>query len=113
MDSTLRAELDGLLHRRIAEFEAGCAAGSSRSEAVELDQARVGRLSRMDAMQQQAMLDATKIRNQQELKRLVRALARVESDDFGYCEECGEPIAAGRLRIDPAAHLCVECAAQH
>lgn len=113
MDQVLRAELDQSLKRRIAELEAGAAADSSRSEAVELDQARVGRLSRMDAMQQQAMLDATRIRSQRELVRLRRALVHIESDEFGYCAECDEPIAAGRLRIDPAAHLCVACAGKN
>lgn len=110
MDQTLRAELRELLHRRIAELEAGAESEASRSEAVELDQARVGRLSRMDAMQQQAMLDATRIRNQQQLARLRLALGRIDSDDYGYCDECDEPVAPGRLRIDPAARLCVGCA---
>lgn len=113
MDPQLRAELGRLLQERISELEAGASANSSRSEAVELDQARVGRLSRMDAMQQQAMLDATRIRNQQELGRLKRALVHLPSDEFGYCEECDEPIAAGRLRIDPAARHCVACAGKH
>lgn len=113
MDPKLRAELDKLLQRRIAELEAGAGADASRSDAVELDQARVGRLSRMDAMQQQAMLDATRMRNQHELARLRWALALIDSDDFGYCEGCDDLIAAGRLRIDPAARYCVACAGKH
>lgn len=77
---------------------------------VELDQARAGRLSRMDAMQLQAMAQAGEARARVELKRIDAALRRLESDDFGCCGDCDEPIAGARLRADPTATLCVTCA---
>ena len=84
-------------------------ARDSRS-AVKLDQQSVGRLSRMDAMQQQAMAVASEKRRKLRLTQIEAALKRIESDDFGYCIRCGEPIAEKRLNIDPASTLCVGCA---
>lgn len=81
-------------------------------ETVALDQQSVGRLSRMDAMQQQAMAQATERQRAAELARIDQALHRIEADDYGYCDECGEEIAEKRLEIDPAANLCVRCASR-
>ena len=77
---------------------------------TELDQQRIGRLSRMDAMQQQAMEDETGRRRDKELLRIASALDRIESEDFGYCTACDEPIAFKRLENDPATPLCISCA---
>ena len=77
---------------------------------TELDQQRIGRLSRMDAMQQQAMEDETSRRRDKELHRIDSALDRIESEDFGYCTACDEPIAFKRLENDPATPLCILCA---
>ena len=76
---------------------------------VELDQQSVGRLSRMDAMQQQSMDLAREERRRQRLAILAAALRRMDGDEFGYCLSCGDAIAAARLLADPAATLCVEC----
>lgn len=77
---------------------------------VILDQQSVGRLSRMDAMQRQAMAQETARRREAEIKRLRVALARLDDDEFGYCAECGEEIPLRRLEIDPGAATCVACA---
>ena len=79
---------------------------------VELDQTRVGRLSRMDALQGQAMSKATRQRRETELQRIATALSRIENGDYGYCLECDKEIAAARLEIDPAAPLCINCASK-
>lgn len=77
---------------------------------VTLDQQSVGRLSRMDAMQQQAMAQATERKRASELTRIENALKRLEAGDYGYCVECDDEIALKRLEIDPAATLCIKCA---
>ena len=77
---------------------------------VALDQQSVGRLSRMDAMQQQSMELATEERRQRRLAALAAALRRVKSGDYGYCLKCDDKIAAGRLAVDPAVTLCIDCA---
>ncbi|QLC25831.1 TraR/DksA family transcriptional regulator [Parasphingopyxis algicola] len=77
---------------------------------VELDQQSVGRLSRMDAMQQQAMADAEARRRQSDIARIDAALRRIDEGEYGWCLSCGEAIAAKRLEIDPMATQCVACA---
>jgi DnaK suppressor protein len=77
---------------------------------VELDQARVGRLSRMDAMQQQAMSQAAASLAEIECQRIQSALGRLESGEYGYCVLCGEEIAEGRLQFDPSVPTCISCA---
>jgi DnaK suppressor protein len=98
-----------LLARR-AELERQTATGADAAQPVELDQSRVGRLSRMDTMQQQAMAQESQRRRETALKRIDAALARVDAGDYGYCVTCDEPIAEKRLAVDPAAPLCVACA---
>lgn len=77
---------------------------------VELDQQSVGRLSRMDAMQVQAMSQAHQRKREADLRRIVGALSRLADNDFGFCIECDEPIAIKRLEIDPAVTSCIACA---
>ena len=84
-------------------------ARDSRAPVV-LDQQSVGRLSRMDAMQQQVMHIASDARRPHRCKALSSALKRMDDGDYGYCHQCDEMIGAGRLAIDPAAMLCVQCA---
>lgn len=88
-------------------------AGTARASlaTVELDQSRVGRLSRMDALQMQAMAQEEAGRRERELIRIDQALQRVETEDFGFCVTCDEPIAPKRLALDPAVTICILCAA--
>ncbi|MEL0106359.1 MAG: TraR/DksA C4-type zinc finger protein [Rhodospirillaceae bacterium] len=76
---------------------------------VELDQQSVGRLSRMDAMQVQAMAQAVGVRREERLKQIEAALKRIEDGEYGECLECGEAIPLKRLEIDPAVACCVNC----
>lgn len=84
--------------------------GAAAAQTVELDQTRVGRLSRMDALQGQAMSQERDRRRQLELQKIAAALRRIDAGDFGFCMHCGEPVAAGRLELDPATPLCIACA---
>jgi len=78
--------------------------------AVELDQTTVGRLSRMDAMQVQAMAVETERRRVIELERIEAALTRMAEGDYGFCIACDAEIPPKRLDFDPATPLCVNCA---
>mgnify|MGYP003678514487 CR=1 FL=1 len=93
-----------------AELEAVEAAAAEGRATVELDQTRVGRLSRMDALQGQQMALATERRRQAEIVKIDAALGRIEAGDYGYCVKCDEPIDTKRLDRDPAAPLCIDCA---
>lgn len=80
------------------------------SQVVELDQSKVGRLSRMDAMQAQAMSQASGRRREATLKMIEVALKRIEEDEFGFCRSCEEPIDRKRLEFDPTVLQCIDCA---
>lgn len=79
-------------------------------EPVAADQTNLGRLSRMDAIQGQQMALEAERRRQREVARIDAALERLDADEFGYCANCGEPIGAARLEVDPTTPLCVACA---
>lgn len=76
----------------------------------ELDQSSVGRLSRMDAMQQQQMAKASARLVEQERRRIETALKRIEAEEYGYCILCDEDIAVKRLKFDPSLLTCISCA---
>jgi DnaK suppressor protein len=84
--------------------------GNEAAQTVELDQSRVGRLSRMDALQAQAMSIESKRRRNIKTQRIDAALQRIEKDEFGICLKCEEEIDPKRLEVDPAAPLCIDCA---
>lgn len=79
---------------------------------VTLDQSSVGRLSRMDAMQGQAMAIEAQRRRELQLKRIEVALARLASGEYGVCQSCEEDIDPRRLEVDPTATLCIACASK-
>ena len=80
------------------------------AQTVELDQSKVGRLSRMDAIQGQAMAQASVERQSHTLLLIGEALARIDEGQYGLCLECDETIAVARLEIDPSAKFCIKCA---
>lgn len=100
-----------LLARRLALQDIK-SEGEQAAETVQLDQARMGRLSRMDALQAQAMLQECDRRRNLELKNITAALQRIAEDDYGYCLECGEVIAEQRLEYNPAVVHCIACASK-
>jgi len=75
-----------------------------------IDQTAMGRLSRMDALQVQAMDAETERRREEQLRRIDAALQRLEEDEYGWCVTCGEEIAPKRLEKDPAVAQCITCA---
>ena len=94
----------------LAALDAEDDLGSADQGTVQLDQTSVGRLSRMDALQRQAMAQATQRRREAQRLRLAAALQRLEDEEYGYCVECGEEIAPARLAHDPTAPTCISCA---
>lgn len=92
------------------ELESVAATNDESSRIVELDQTRVGRLSRMDALQAQEMAKESGRRSQILLQKIAGALERVENGDFGLCRSCDNPIPRKRLEFDPTALFCIQCA---
>ncbi len=103
-------QFQALIRNRLTEIKAENQLGQEAQSVVQLDQQAVGRLSRMDAIQNQAMAVAQQNRRNIQTRRLVAALARIDDDEFGYCEDCGEDIALKRLELDPSVTKCISCA---
>ena len=98
------------LEARKAELIASVENASESAAPVELDQQVQGRLSRMDAIQGQAMAQATIERRRVEISQIDAAFQRMKEGEFGYCVECGEDIAPKRLELNPAIARCIDCA---
>jgi DnaK suppressor protein len=110
MDETVTEMFRDRLRRRSEELRAESALSAEARNVVQLDQTSVGRLSRMDAMQVQAMALANEQRRQAELQRIAAALERLERGAFGECLACAEEIEIRRLEIDPTIQKCIACA---
>lgn len=93
----------------LSELDAVDRAGAGDRSTVMLDQQSVGRLSRMDALQRQAMAQASRRRREAERQRIRAALGRIGSGEYGYCTDCGENIGPERLDADPATPRCLNC----
>ena len=106
----LYADMLERLHSLRAELLAAAATSEGSSQIVVLDQARVGRLSRMDALQAQAMSQASDQRREMMLRKITAALGRIENDSYGGCQSCDVAISRKRLEFDPTALLCIDCA---
>ena len=97
------------LFARLAALDKEDAAAEASTKPVELDQQAIGRLSRMDALQNQAMAQAQVRRREQERVRIRAALKRIEDEEFGYCTDCGEEIEPARLSADLTIPRCLDC----
>jgi DnaK suppressor protein len=102
----LRAELD----RQLQRLERSMRVTEEASRPVELDQTAVGRLSRMDSLQNQSLTRSLRERESAKLAQLHQALARMDAGTYGVCTECGAPVPFERLFVFPEAPSCTACA---
>ena len=103
-------ELKNILLQQQDDLAALEQTGADAASVVELDQTRVGRLSRMDALQGQAISQERLRRRQIRLQNISAALNRIDQEGYGHCAGCGDAIPFKRLLFDPAATLCITCA---
>lgn len=102
------AELQQALLGLRAELQEQLALTTESSRPVDLEQP-IGRLSRMDAMQQQAMASAAKHSSTLRLKQIAAALTAINEGEYGLCRSCEEPIGYRRLRARPESPRCLRC----
>ena len=100
----LRADLERLFLQIQADLEQSAEAGMT----VDLDEP-IGRLSRMDAMQQQKMVQAQRERLKLRLGQVKAARAAFDREEYGACRLCDEPIPYKRLKARPEAPFCIDC----
>ncbi len=103
------AELREELERQLARLQRSIEASEAALEPVELDQSRVGRLSRMDELQNQSLTRNLHEREEIRLTLIRNALARMEDGTYGLCEACGSAIPFERLLVFPEATECGNC----
>jgi DnaK suppressor protein len=103
----VRAEID----RQLRKLEKSMAVTDEAMKPVTLDQSAVGRLSRIDALQNQGMTRNLQDRERAKLGQLLAALERMDAGTYGACESCGDFIAYDRLLVFPEAATCQGCAA--
>ena len=108
LTDTQREELYAALLKLRDELYRLLTDSNNGAQPVSLD-APIGRLSRMDAMQQQSMVQANRRTAQTRLTRTEAALRRYQNDEYGLCVECEEEIGYARLKAQPEAPFCIAC----
>lgn len=109
LDEQQRSIFRDQLNQMKKQIEASDAVSKDDVKPVQLDQQSIGRLSRMDAMQQQEMHQEQARRRQLKLKKIDGALRRIDNGEFGECFVCGEAIGLRRLQFDPTQTRCIHC----
>lgn len=104
------AKLRALLEEEHAMISEALGASRDSAKGTELDQARIGRLSRMDALQSQAIAQGANRRLAEELREVEAALERIANGQYGVCESCGREIMMLRLEVCPTSPNCLACA---
>jgi len=107
-----KTQLDALKQQLLdlkAELTQLLAMNELASDTVELDQSKMGRLTRIDALQQQAMAQANRSSSQKRLKRVLQSLVAMQAGEYGFCDVCGNTIPLARLQVKPESELCVAC----
>jgi len=102
-------ELERDLEKLLLELQGSLAKSVDSARPVELDQPAMGRVSRIDAIQQQKMLEANRSAQQSRLALIRSALLRLRDGEYGDCLGCGEGIGFARLKARPESVFCIEC----
>lgn len=102
-------ELGDLLRALEVELNEALARGEEASKTPELDQQSVGRISRMDSIQQQAMAAGARRSTEARLGMVHSAIEMHKKGGFGFCRSCEEPIGYARLKARPETPLCLAC----
>lgn len=108
LTATESRSLQTALEQLRAELGSAVDASAASAAPVDLD-APIGRVSRIDAIQQQSMVQAARMAAKRRLQQVEAALRRHAEDDYGDCLECGNEVGVERLTARPEAPLCLPC----
>lgn len=108
LDDGQRSELNALLEKAEQDALQNLSTSSEDAKPVDLGLS-IGRLSRVDALQQQHMAMARRRRVEIQLQQIRAALSRMKSGTYGACIDCGEPIGFARLSARPETPMCRDC----
>jgi DnaK suppressor protein len=97
------------LLRTLARIERSIKTNGNGNGAADLDQTCVGRLSRIEALQNQGLTQGFKDREQIQLQQILDALVRFENGTYGTCRTCQVAIPFERLMVFPETRTCTFC----
>lgn len=103
-----KAEIKGKIEDEIRKTEKQVAEYKELVKPVAPENA-IGRVSRMDAINNKSVTEAALRKAKEKLEKLRFALSKVDDDDFGVCVKCKRPIPLGRILIMPQSRTCVAC----
>jgi len=115
MDISTLSKIKKVTRKQIFELKHQINLCEKATQTVELDQTLVGRVSRIDAIQQQKMAQSSFARDKNRLLKLNNVLQRLSKkqqsseQEYGRCEECDEEIAIARLMVKPESTNCIAC----
>lgn len=101
-------KLKKIIKSRIRETKEDISELTELVKPIPLD-ASIGRISRMDAINNKTINESSLREKKQQLNKLERAIENAESDKFGICTKCGNEIPFGRLEYMPHTTRCVNC----
>lgn len=99
------------IERKIAKAEREIKELEELTRPIEPENA-IGRVSRMDAINNKSVNEAALAQTRQKLQKLQKAMTNIDKPEFGSCYKCGEPIPMGRLVVMPESTLCTKCASK-
>ncbi len=103
------SELTAALERTLAKLERSMRTTEEAMRPVKLDQTAVGRLSRIDTLQNQGLTRNLQEREEAQLGQIVTAFQRLEDGSYGRCVECEGEIPFARLQVFPETPTCTAC----
>ena len=104
-----REDVEQNIRNEISKTEELIAEYKELTKPVAPDDA-IGRITRMDAINNKSVTEASLRQAEEKLKNLQRVLSRVGTGEFGICIKCGKPIPEGRILYRPESLTCVDCA---
>ncbi len=108
MEKHTKKQLENKITIAISETELNIESLKDKSKPISPDNA-IGRLTRMDAIGNKCVNEASLRNAQSKLTKLKIALANIDRPDFGICFECEEEIPMARIMVMPESNLCVKC----
>lgn len=103
-----KTTLQNAIEQKIKQTEKAIADYKDMTQPVAPDVA-IGRISRMDAINNKSVMEAALREAEAKLKRLQSALQKINDADFGICQKCKQPIPKKRLMVMPDSVKCVQC----
>ena len=109
MTTEEKQDLKDKIDKTILEMEDKIRALEGMTQPISPENA-IGRVSRMDAINNKGVADAALRSAKKRLAKLRFAITKIDEPNFGKCSSCGNPIQPKRLMFMPESTNCVRCA---